>query len=120
VIENNIMRLSGYGWGQQRHNVDTPAHVKGWSYMNTARDFSIRGNIFDRAAYRMIHTVAKSPESLPLIRDNTYIQNLGAPLGSFGANEIAEPPVLQFDENAEQTIKTTLGDTTARVWILNK
>ena len=56
-ICNNLLRRSGYGWGQQRHNVDTPAHIKGWSYDNTAQSFSIHHNIFDRAAYRMIHTV---------------------------------------------------------------
>jgi len=46
TICGNIIRLSGYGWGQQRHNVDTPALIKGWSYENPASDFSIYDNIF--------------------------------------------------------------------------
>ena len=33
-MSGNIIRLSGYGWGQQRHNVDTPGLLKGWSYKN--------------------------------------------------------------------------------------
>ena len=49
VIKDNIIRLSGYGWGQQRHNTDTPALVKGWSYTNTASEYTIHDNIFDRS-----------------------------------------------------------------------
>ena len=64
-ISHNVLRFSGYGWGQQRHNTHTPAHIKGWSFENTAREFSIHDNVFDRAAYRMLHLVAREVESLP-------------------------------------------------------
>ncbi|MBQ2667714.1 MAG: hypothetical protein IJF56_03715 [Clostridia bacterium] len=113
VIEENILRFSGYGWGQQRHNTDTPAHIKGWSYENTASGFEIRGNVFDRAAYRMLHLVAKKPESCPQLQGNTYVQQIGYPLGQYGANEQAEPPVQIFNDNAEHTVRTVFGDQTA-------
>ena len=109
IVENcemaeNILRFSGFGWGQQRHNTYTPAHIKGWSYTNTAREFSIHNNIFDRAAYRMIHTVALEESSCPEMYENTYIQNLAAPLGQYGANQEKEPPNIVFDENAEKSV----------------
>ena len=117
-ISGNILRLSGYGWGQQRHNTDTPAHIKGWSYENTARNFRVENNIFDRAAYRMLHLVAKHRESCPDMNGNTYIQALGYTLGQYGANEESEPEILSFDENTEDTIRDFLGDKAAKVFFV--
>ena len=117
IMEDNILRLSGYGWGQQRHNTDTPAHIKGWSYENTASDFVIRRNIFDRAAYRMVHLVAKEAESCPVMEGNTYVQSNGLMLGQYGANGLAEPPILPFDAHAEETIRTVFGETDATVCV---
>ena len=118
VMEGNILRLSGYGWGQQRHNTDTPAHIKGWSYENTASAFVIRNNIFDRAAYRMLHLVAKKQESCPVMDGNTYVQTCGLSLGQYGANEESEPPILPFDETAEAVIRDVFGDRNAAVCVL--
>ena len=118
-MANNILRFSGYGWGQQRHNTHTPAHIKGWSYENTAENFTIHNNIFDRAAYRMLHLVSKEKESCPKMQNNTYIQKLGHTLGQYGANEVAEPPVLSFCENAEQDIKAVFGDKNAKIYYID-
>ena len=118
VIEGNILRLSGYGWGQQRHNIHTPAHIKGWSYVNTARNFVIKNNIFDRAAYRMLHTVALYSTSCPEMVGNTYIQHLGAILGKYGANQITEPCDVAFDDNVERSIKEILRDGEAEIFII--
>ncbi|MBQ9807056.1 MAG: right-handed parallel beta-helix repeat-containing protein [Clostridia bacterium] len=120
LIEGNIIRFSGYGWGQQRHNYHTPAHVKGWSYENTASNFRIVGNIFDRAAHRMLHLVAKKQESCPVMNGNTYIQHAGMMLGQYGANETAEPPILRFDGQIEETVRNTLGDRNACVLVIEK
>ncbi|MBR3894296.1 MAG: hypothetical protein IKJ35_04015 [Clostridia bacterium] len=117
-MSGNILRFSGYGWGQQRHNVHTPAHIKGWSYENTASEFSIHDNVFDRAAYRMVHLVAKKPESCPKMCRNTYVQKLGLTLGQYGANESAEPTLLPFDENADKTIAEIFGEPDAKVFWL--
>ena len=105
VMSGNILRFSGYGWGQQRHNKYTPAHIKGWSFENTARTFEIRNNIFDRSAHRMLHLVAKKQESCPTVKDNTYVQTLGHTLGQYGGNENGEPPIEIFDENADEKIE---------------
>ena len=117
-ICDNLLRFSGYGWGQQRHNVDTPAHIKGWSYENTARNYRIHHNLFDRAAYRMVHLVAKKQESCPRMWENTYVQHMGAKIGQYGANEVAEPPMLPFDSHAAETVHEVLGDRDAEVYFI--
>lgn len=118
VMQGNFIRLSGYGWGQQRHNTDTPALIKGWSYTNPARNYTVCGNIFDRSAYRMLHLVALKDASCPEMRDNTFIQHLGGMIGQYGGNEQQEPAILTFDEKAEETIRTVLGDQTAKVYYI--
>lgn len=119
VMQGNLFRLSGYGWGQQRHNVDTPAHIKGWSFQNTATNYFITDNIFDRCAYRMLHLVAEKAESCPEMNRNTYIQHENGMLGQYGSMEIKEPEILPFDETAEQKINDILGDRSAKVYIIN-
>ena len=117
-MKGNILRQSGYGWGQQRHNKHTPAHIKGWSYVNTASNYKIHDNIFDRAAFRMLHLVAEKAESMPKMYNNTYIQYAGNMIGSYGANECGEPDVLRFDENADATIANVLRDKDAKIYVI--
>ena len=112
-ISDNILRCSGYGWGQQRHNKETPAHIKGWSYVNPARNFRIFGNVFDRAAYRMLHLVAYQPESLPILHNNTYLQSSAGRLGQYGPNVEREPENLSF---SEESIRTGFGDRDGEVF----
>ena len=118
VMSGNIIRTSGYGWGQQRHNTDTPALIKGWSYVNNARDYKICDNIFDRCAYRLLHLVARDKKSLPEMSGNTYIQTKGGMLGQFGANCEREPGIEIFDDSAAQKIRDIFCDEDAKVYIL--
>ena len=119
VIKNNFIRLGGYGWGQQRHNKETPALIKGWSYKNTAKKYSILNNIFDRCQYRLLHLVALKKNSLPEMNHNVYIQNVGGMLGQYGENENGEPKIITFDENAKETIKYVFKDAKAKVVLIN-
>lgn len=114
----NIMRESGYGWGQQRPNFDTPAHIKSWDFINYARNYSIHDNIFDRAAYRMLHLVARDRESCPEMYNNTYVQYRGNLLGQYGPNADGQPEMLVFDEAAEEKIASVFGDKNAKVYII--
>ena len=118
-MSGNILRFSGYGWGQQRHNTYTPAHIKGWSYENTARNYTVHDNIFDRAAYRMVHLVAKEAESCPVMYNNTYIQKYGHTLGQYGANGVEEPYNIAFDERVDERIKNVFKDTDAKIYYLD-
>ncbi len=114
----NIIRHSGYGWGQQRHNYHTPAHIKGWSYTNRAYNFSVHDNIFDRAGYRMLHLVAEKDEYCPKMYNNTYIQHMGGQLGQYGGNEKGEPDIEIYDEKADEKIAKIFKDENARVYII--
>ena len=117
-ICDNIIRLSGYGWGQQRHNVHTPALIKGWSYRNKAKNFKIYGNTLDRCAYKMVHLVAEKEEYCPIMDGNTYIQYSGQMIGRWGGNEVKEPDIEIFDEKAEEKINNVFGDRNAEVYII--
>lgn len=114
-ICGNIIRFSGYGWGQQRHNKNTPAHIKGWSYVNTARNFNIHHNVFKHSAYRMLHLVAREKESLPDLYENVYIQKIGGMLGQYGENIEKEPEIISFGQDVEEVIKKQWGDLNAKV-----
>ncbi|MBQ4088927.1 MAG: hypothetical protein IJC56_03480 [Clostridia bacterium] len=118
VMKGNVLRLSGYGWGQQRHNTDTPALIKGWSYVNNACDYKVCENVFDRCAYRMLHLVAQKQKSCPEMDGNTFIQHAGGMLGQYGGNEIAEPEIIRFDENIVDVITDTLGDKNAEIHVI--
>lgn len=118
-MRGNILRLSGYGWGQQRHNTDTPALIKGWSYVNAASNYFVCDNIFDRCAYRMLHLVALKKESCPVMSGNTYIQYEGGMLGQYGGNEEAEPEIIRFDSNIETVIHEVLGDKDALIHVID-
>ena len=120
LIADNMIRHSGEGWGQQRHNTHTPAHIKGWSFTNAARNFTIRGNIFDRAGRRSLHLVAEKSTSCPTMRGNTYVQYEGGLLGKRGGREGGEPSDILFDTGIEQAIRTAFGDTEALVYTVTK
>ncbi|MBR6793813.1 MAG: hypothetical protein IKM48_05605 [Clostridia bacterium] len=108
-IRGNIIRETGYGWGQQRHNKDMAAAIKGQFYDNTARNFRICDNIFDRSAYRLLQTTADTKESCPVFENNVYIQKKGGLLGQFGALS-AQPPMIPYDkETAPHHIKDESG-----------
>ena len=114
----NIIRNGGYGWGQQRHNKHTPSLIKGWSFYNRGFNQTIHHNIFDRSAYRLIHTVARKEEYCPRLYENTYIQNEGGMLGQWGGNEEKEPDVIMFSDKVDEVIKNELGDRNAKVYIV--
>ena len=105
-ITGNFIRLTGYGWGQQRPNVNSPAAIKGWSHRNTARDFLIFDNIFDRSAFRLLHLVAKEKQYCPKLIRNTYIQSIGSILGQYGENCVQEPEIIIFNQNAKEIIQS--------------
>ncbi|MBO5224156.1 MAG: hypothetical protein J6C23_06575 [Clostridia bacterium] len=117
-ICGNILKLCGYGWGQQRHNVDTPAHIKGWEYVNRTKGFSICDNILDRSAYRMIHIVADEENSLPKMCSNTYIQHKGKMFGTYGATTNCSKNTIMYDENVSNYLKNTLKSENDTVYIV--
>lgn len=82
-ISGNICRFAGYGFGHQRPDKSTPAHVKGWTHKNPAEGFRIRGNIFEESRCAMIQCCAER-DCLPEFTDNLFIQREGGTFGMYG------------------------------------
>ncbi len=118
-FKNNFIRNSGYGWGQQRPDPTTPAAIKSWEAGNPSQNYTITDNIFDRAAYHFIHITSAEAKDLPFMDNNTYIQNIGGPIGKFGAYKPVVPKIEAFTENADEYIKNVFGDKNAKVYYID-
>lgn len=114
IIKNNILRRSGYGWGNQRPDGNTSAHIKSWAHRNEYEKgtFIIENNIFDRGAWKLLQTTADYEAWCPIYRNNTYVQVVDEGLCHHAALQ------LKFDCFAEESIKYELGDEGAKVYFL--
>ncbi len=117
-MSHNILRFAGCGWGQQRHNTHTPAHIKGWNYDNDAQNFIIHHNIFDRSEYRMLHLVAREQRFCPTLYENTYIQKYGHTLGQYGGCENGTPANMSFFNDAEEILKNVFKEKDHKVYYI--
>ena len=107
LIEGNILRLVGYGWGCQHPEPAWAAHIKSWwMHQNEAYNFTIRRNIFDRSDANVINIVAADAERLPQMEQNTYVQYLGGDGGRIG-----QPWAdYKFDEQFPVAVEQALGE----------
>lgn len=109
VIENNILRFAGYGWGS---HYPRAAHIKGWDHRNISEDFIIKNNIFDRSRSMVIHCGVQDAKDLPVLCGNTYIHfadndhNLGR-YCERGSTQFCYPPerMAYTDENVFEVVK---------------
>lgn len=86
VIENNILRNAGEGFGTQRLTGNLSAHIMAWWFHeNNAEDFYIKNNIFDRSTHCILQINAAKKKSLPLLCGNKYIHNMD---GFFGRYDV--------------------------------
>ncbi len=83
VIKDNIMRYAGFGFGEQRPDKMSAAHIKSWDHYNNSSDFIIENNIMDRSRHMLVHVSAFDEKWLPESKNNTYIQYLNH-TGTFG------------------------------------
>jgi hypothetical protein len=114
VIKNNILRRSGYGWGNQRPDAHVSAHIKSWSHRNEydKGTFVIENNIFDRGSWYLLHTAADYDGWCPVYNGNTYVQYVGGGLAKH------KTFTLEYDSMAKQAVKYDLGDKNAKVYFL--
>ncbi len=98
VIKDNILLDAGYGWGKQRPEKHSVAHIKGWDSQNELKgDFIIEDNIMLRSTYMMVHISASKEEHLPTSFNNNIIaQNRG---GDWGRYSITPTTLLPFTYN---------------------
>ncbi len=85
IIEDNILRCAGEGFGSQRLNGNYAAHIMSWWFHeNNAENFVIRNNIFDRSTHCILQINAAEKKSLPILCNNKYLQNKGGYFGRCG------------------------------------
>lgn len=77
LFENNICRMAGYGWGEQRPDQCSPCHLKSWGHTNNSKNFVMKNNIFDRCDFRLIEINATSDACVPTLEGNVYCQYQG-------------------------------------------
>lgn len=112
LISNNLMRRSGYGWGSQRPDKQTPAHIKSWSHhTNRASNFLVANNVFDRGTHDLLNVAAASEQSLPSFDSNTYIQHRGASAGAWGSRGES----YLFDESVGQVLERLFSERNGRI-----
>lgn len=73
LFEGNVCLRAGYGWGAQRPDKDTPAHIKSWPVNNPAQDFFIRDNVFAYTTHDMLELSFGRSEWRPLLENNVVM-----------------------------------------------
>jgi len=102
VMRGNILRYAGYGWGNQRPDRTSPAHIKGWDSRNKATNFIIEDNIAVYSRYMMVHCGAEKAEWLPHLIDNTFVQNDGGDWGRFDVSPTRLMPYSRDSLTADE------------------
>ena len=101
-ISGNIMRFAGYCWGTTvRPDKKNASHHFTSSNTNKAVNYVVKNNIFE-GSYQILLGWSENM----VFDGNTYIQTKDNPLTYNN---------IKFDDNAEQTIKETMGDKNAKV-----
>lgn len=104
VIKNNIMRYAGFGFGEQRPDKKSAAHIKSWDHYNNSSDFIIEGNIMDRSRHMLVHIAATEKEWLPVSRDNIYVQYLNH-TGTFGRYDKIPSTNIPYSEDIKEVLE---------------
>jgi len=73
LMLDNICLRAGYGWGRQRPDKETPAHIKSWTVNNPSENFIISDNVFSETTHAMLQINAGKESWKPKLRDNTII-----------------------------------------------
>ncbi len=118
LIENNILRRAGYGFGCTRPNGWPSTHIQGNVASGNRYEpgtFIVKNNIFDRSTYTLTTSYAQDDKFLPIFDGNTYIQMLDRNLAFYNT------PRLLFDSVADYTIRLKMHDENAKVyWVDGK
>lgn len=104
LFENNIIRLAGYGWGQQRPD-PAPAAIKGWTHNNLTDGFVIRNNIIDRSTHMLMQVGTAYASSAPYLVGNTYVQHCGNDYAYYYSSYLGKKATFKYDGNIEETMR---------------
>jgi len=116
-IGNNFMKDSGCGWGNQRYNPETPAHIKSWNSQNPAENYVVENNVFYYSTYDLLQIGCINRDGVPVMRGNTYIQKKDASFGNVAVNP--PKPMQKFDDAREYAIRIGIGDKNAEIYYID-
>ncbi len=116
LMEGNIIRYSGLGFGNQRYNPNVEAAIKGGS-TNRFSNFVIRNNIFDRSTYYLIVTNAEQDKYLPKIEGNTYVQYNGGIVANYGTGRGTD---YKMNYLTDYYMSEIIGDKTATIYYVQQ
>ncbi len=113
-IENNLMWYAGEGFTTQRPERGHAAHIKSWMHHKNplTENFVVKNNLFALSDNVLVETVSTTGGQKPIYADNIYIQN-----SKPGALGYVTSALLRFNE---ESIKNTLGDSTAKYITVTK
>ncbi len=77
VIENNIIRKTGFGFGSTRPDRGYSGAMTSGGHLNHYHDFIIRNNIVDRASDHLMIISSHEDAGMPIMENNIYIQGDG-------------------------------------------
>lgn len=77
LYENNIVRHSGYGWGNQRPNPWAESALNGWYRDGKAINFVIRNNIFETSRWYLVYMGGQESSEMVHLENNSYYQLSG-------------------------------------------
>ena len=131
LITQNIVRMTGYGWGRKRRDICRDAHIVAgqgvYDYTGIVTDFVIEDNIFDCAYTNIFFHVWRKNFSKCIgkdyiIRNNSYYQrnrvgkdDLGFGNGKNGAFKFGE-----YDSSEEKTLVYMLDKSVAATYASNQ
>lgn len=104
LYEGNIMRFSGYGWGELNRPNTQAITLATAGAGNRCENFIIRQNVFDVARVSLFNC-GSGAGTFPALDSNTYIQSANAYLGSYNGSKR-----LLFGADAATLIKEQFGD----------
>ena len=121
LIKDNIMRYCGFGFGAQRPDTGSAAHIKGWDHHNPLdENFKVENNVFDRSRYMLVHVAATKKEWLPEFNKNIYIQYLGEPTSTLGRVGTVPTTLTDYTENIREVMDAASFDREGGVYFCER
>lgn len=125
VIEDNIMRYAGFGFGNQRTDRLCMSHIKtSGSYPNAVSEgFVIRNNVFDRSREMLLYIGAEKAEYLPVLENNVYIQyetKPETPYSTFGYYGAHPARLKFFSRDLRNTMRSENMEENPQIYFVKK
>lgn len=120
VIRDNIMRYAGFGFGEQRPDKGSAAHIKGWDHYNNSRDFIVKNNIFDRGRHMLIHMGMYNDDWRPQLQDNVYVQYPDFETSSLGRFGKTPTDLIRYTPNIRSVLAKEKIEKNAEVYFAKK